>query len=336
MAPDYAPGYATAGEIADAVGDAALARQAFRKALLLQPNHGGTWLLLGNRLQLDGALEEAGRCYRAALGLMPGDRVARTNLAATLLKQRHPSEALTALDRVLEASPGDIRAHAYRTSALQALGRDAEVERLVGHGDLVRGQTLTAPEGWPDIEAFNGDLISEMRDHPHFSGEVDPMRRAIRGGAVVRFLTTTRTPAIVAFEGMLVGAIDRYVSSLTSNADHPHLRAIPAGYTLDVWANFLGDEGHQAGHIHNVGWLSGVYYAAVPDSVRDDDPDRQGWLEFDRPGYGIPYMGKGELPAVRPAEGFLMLFPSYVWHRTIPFRGGSERISIAFDLHPAS
>ena len=30
----------------------------------------------------------------------------------------------------------------------------------------------------------------------------------------------------------------------------------------------------------------------------------------------------------------LVLFPSYVWHRTIPFDGGGERISVAFDLHP--
>ena len=35
---------------------------------------------------------------------------------------------------------------------------------------------------------------------------------------------------------------------------------------------------------------------------------------------------------VRPQEGTLLLFPSYFWHRTIPFDSAEQRISIAFDL----
>ncbi len=336
MAPDYAPVHATLAEIADVAGDSAGARVFYHRALALTPAHGATVLLLGNQAQLSGDLSDAERLYRQCLCLMPSDRVAWTNLAATYLKQHRPADALEALDQVISRAPGDVRAHAYRTSALQALGRQDEVERIVGHGTLVRRQALSPPPAWSGLAAFNADLIAEMRDHPYFSGEVDPMRRAIRGGAVVRFLTTSRTPAVVALESMLVNAIDAYVAGLSADAAHPHLRSIPKGYTLDVWGNFLGDDGHQAGHIHNVGWLSGVYYAAVPDSVHSDDTERQGWLEFDRPGYGIPYDGDEPLKAVCPEAGLLMLFPSYVWHRTIPFRGGGERISIAFDLHPAT
>ncbi len=35
---------------------------------------------------------------------------------------------------------------------------------------------------------------------------------------------------------------------------------------------------------------------------------------------------------IRPETGLLVLFPSFFWHRTIPFQGGGKRISIAFDL----
>ena len=308
---DYAPVHATLAEIADVAGDGAAARVFYQRALALMPAHGATVLLLGNQTQLNGDLSDAERLYRQCFSSMPSDRVAWTNLAATYLKQHRPADALEALDQVISRAPGDVRAHAYRTSALQALGRQDEVERIVGHGTLVRRQALSPPPAWPGLAAFNADLIAEMRDHPHFSGEVDPMRRAIRGGAVVRFLTTSRTPAVVAFESMLVNAIDAYVAGLSADAAHPHLRSIPKGYTLDVWGNFLGDEGHQAGHIHNVGWLSGVYYAAVPDSVHSDDTERQGWLEFDRPGYGIPYDGdeplKGRLSGGRPPDAVPIL-----------------------------
>lgn len=37
----------------------------------------------------------------------------------------------------------------------------------------------------------------------------------------------------------------------------------------------------------------------------------------------------------KPAPGLLLLFPSYTWHRTLPFESGTDRISIAFDVKPA-
>jgi hypothetical protein len=37
---------------------------------------------------------------------------------------------------------------------------------------------------------------------------------------------------------------------------------------------------------------------------------------------------------VEPKPGRLVLFPSYMWHATRPFRAG-ERITVAFDIAPA-
>jgi len=44
--------------------------------------------------------------------------------------------------------------------------------------------------------------------------------------------------------------------------------------------------------------------------------------------------------AFRPEDGLMMVFPSYFYHRTIPFEattpieGAEQRISIAFDVLP--
>jgi hypothetical protein len=38
--------------------------------------------------------------------------------------------------------------------------------------------------------------------------------------------------------------------------------------------------------------------------------------------------------AFRPEEGLMMVFPSYFYHRTIPFEAVEQRISIAFDVLP--
>jgi hypothetical protein len=96
----------------------------------------------------------------------------------------------------------------------------------------------------------------------------------------------------------------------------------------------LSGAGHQAPHIHNLGWLSGVLYLAVPPEIRADDSGEGGWIEFGRPGYGLPTIREPKLRTMAPAEGALLLFPSALWHATKPFTGGGERISLAFDLAP--
>jgi hypothetical protein len=41
------------------------------------------------------------------------------------------------------------------------------------------------------------------------------------------------------------------------------------------------------------------------------------------------------LQRVCPQAGTLLLFPSYLFHRTLPYAGSGERISISFDLAAA-
>ena len=92
--------------------------------------------------------------------------------------------------------------------------------------------------------------------------------------------------------------------------------------------------GHQLAHIHPLGWMSGVYYAALPPQVADDDPAQAGWIRFGRPGALLADLDGLNCHTIRPQEGLLVLFPSYLYHHTIPFESSERRISIAFDALP--
>jgi hypothetical protein len=35
---------------------------------------------------------------------------------------------------------------------------------------------------------------------------------------------------------------------------------------------------------------------------------------------------------VKPEPGLLVLFPSYIWHGTVPFTSEEKRLSCAFDI----
>lgn len=314
-------------------GDAPAAEAGFRRAVALDPGYAEAHSNLGNALLKQGRLEEAVAAYRQALAFNPDFAGALASLGGALIQAGRTAEALAPLDRLLARDPQQVRAVAYKAIALRELGRHAEADELEDVDLLVGRDQPPPPPGYPDIPAFNARLIADIRTHPTLTRDWDPYQRAARHGSVAVDLLAHKTPTIAAFEAMIRRAIDGFAARLPDRPGHPFLHRKPKRYDLIVWANILSESGHQAAHIHNLGWLSGVYYPFIPDVVRGDDPERLGWIEFGRPGYDLPCRYEPRLAAFKPENGLILMFPSYFWHRTIPFQGASERISIAFDVH---
>jgi hypothetical protein len=94
----------------------------------------------------------------------------------------------------------------------------------------------------------------------------------------------------------------------------------------------LTSAGYHTNHMHPEGWMSSALYVALPDEVRAAR-DQSGHIQF-----GVPLLDKDlALPprrVVKPEVGTLVLFPSYMWHGTIPFHSQQARLTVAFDLVP--
>jgi len=337
VAPDYPPARETlATTLAEAEPlDRGRAQTAFHRALVLSPDAWALWFDLGNlhQARLDNPAGSLPAYRRAAICHPTEPRVAM-NRATAALKTGAITEADAICDATLAREPRHVRSLAFKTLTLAATGRGEAAEDLIGWQEMTRAMTLPVPDGFADHAAFNAAFEAAIRAHPNLQGEWDPNRRAIRGGAIVTDLLKSDDPAIRGFHAALDQAVAAYANALPDRPNHPHVAGRPGATAIDCWANILQEQGHQTGHIHNLGWLSGVYYVTLPPALRDDDPGQEGWIEFNRPGYGIPDIEGVKLRTVRPLEGMLVVFPSYVWHRTIPFTGGGERISVAFDLHP--
>ena len=95
------------------------------------------------------------------------------------------------------------------------------------------------------------------------------------------------------------------------------------------WHVILKKQGYQEAHIHPAGWLSGVIYLKVVPSLGKDE----GAIEFSLNGPDYSNINSPQL-IHRPEAGDLVLFPSSLHHRTIPFSTDTDRIVIAFDLMP--
>ena len=83
---------------------------------------------------------------------------------------------------------------------------------------------------------------------------------------------------------------------------------------------------HLKPHIHEGGWLSGVIYLKVVPTLGNNE----GSIEFALNSNDITSPKKMH----EPKTGDIVLFPSNLHHRTIPFSTDADRIVIAFDFMP--
>ena len=122
---------------------------------------------------------------------------------------------------------------------------------------------------------------------------------------------------------------------MPENATHPLFRRKRAGFRYaGSWSSRLKDRGYHTNHVHAQGWISSAYYVALPDAVENVD-SREGWLKFGEPNFPFG-IANAVRRAVKPRPGTLVLFPSYLWHGTVPFRSAQSRTTIAFDAVPAA
>ena len=330
-APTYAEAHNSLGILLLETGHIAEARASLERAFALRPDYANAHTNLGNALSAAGAGEEAGVAYRRAIALDPYDLQAHHRLARTHLSLGAVDRALAACATALAIDPFCQNALATRALAEQIGGGGDDARRLYDFERFVTRISLTPPPGCGDIEAFNEALATAVRGASSLVWE--PPNRVTRNGAVTEDLLAAPSPPIRNLERALRAAIDDYRETLTAEAENPFLARIPRRYRLTLIASILTAGGRHPPHIHESAWLSGVYYVAVPPQIGAESTDHGGWLEFGRPDHDLPEGSTFRCVSHPPRAGTALLFPSYVFHGTLPFDGPGERIGIAFDAY---
>jgi hypothetical protein len=178
---------------------------------------------------------------------------------------------------------------------------------------LVR-ESVVCPPGDPLLDA----VLREVMTTTDFVQ--DPEGKTTDGGWQGNLTGQRSRPAWEALSARIRASVERYVDDLIV-AGHP-MASAPASVRLTAWVVRLHAGGFQHPHIHATAWISGVCYLAVPDLSNRAVGDA-GCLVL--PG-----------TTIAPRPGRLVLFPSYMRHRTVPFDGDGERVCIAFDVKAAA
>jgi tetratricopeptide (TPR) repeat protein len=158
------------------------------------------------------------------------------------------------------------------------------------------------------------------------------LEQSVRGGTQTdRPLFFRHDPAIQNAKARVIEAIRDYVAGLPpADPAHP-LLGVPRDRILfeGSWSVRLAAQGFHVCHTHTRGWISSALYVSIPET-RAMGPAPAGWIAFGTP---PPDLGLDLEPYARiePKPGRLVLFPSTMWHGTVPFDDG-ERLTIAFDV----
>ncbi len=251
------------------------------------------------------------------------------HLAATALQARDGKKAAALAEQSLQLAPADYYGLALLGSAWRMMG-DERDEMLNGYDELIRIFDLETPDGFSDMTEFNAALNGALTGLHNTVRE--PAEQTLRGGTqTCGQLFGSGHELVEKLKTRIEEAMKRYIAEIKPDAAHPFRGRRRGGFRFaGSWSSRLGDCGHHVNHIHPQGWISSCYYVGVPEVVQDETA-RHGWIKFGEPGFEV---GLTPRRAIQPVPGRLVLFPSYMWHGTVPFHGAEARTTIAFDAVP--
>ncbi|MGZ3377777.1 MAG: putative 2OG-Fe(II) oxygenase [Phenylobacterium sp.] len=277
-------------------------------------------------------LDAAEAFQRRAEAVEPRSRSVIQYSAIVDLAAGRPDQAYGKLQGALKDHPNDQSLWGWTAVAARAVG-DPLYAQLCDYEDMVGVYDLETPDGWPNMEAFLADLAKELREVHVYRQH--PTNQSMRHGSQsMHMLSGSSSPPIKAFFAAIEKPIREHMAKL-GQGDDPLRRRNTFDYRIvGAWSVRLIPNGFHRDHFHPDGWLSSAFYVETPDAALDSE-EHQGWIRFGQP----PFFTNPPLPAerhVRPKPGRLVLFPSYMWHGTVPFTTDEVRMTIAFDVVPKS
>lgn len=261
----------------------------------------------------------------------PEDSPLRVLIAQIALRAGRPDRAADVLEARTARDPRDQLSWSMLGLAWRMMD-DSRETWLCDYERLVMVTEVPSIDGSQNPQDYAGEMAA-LLDSLHVTTS-EPGDQSLRGGTQTPGALFSRPdPAIQAFRDAVRVAAEKAVAELPDDPTHPFLSRKSDHFGFSgSWSVRLSAGGHHVSHVHPKGWMSSAYYARLPETDAEADLRHEGWIQF-----GAPPEHLGiELPPrriVEPQPGRLVLFPSYMWHGTIPFQSG-DRLTAAFDYQP--
>ena len=345
------------GTLATRLGLLGEARECFQQGISDFPEDTNSYLHLSDVAVDEGEQTDAIRHLTAALRLDTNNQYGNYALGKLLRKRRRFKEARTYLDRcpdyhhsrefAIESSYllGDLDDYKQRVTAYcendpfghPLLGATELHHRIATGIDL---PTLFCRDPMTKIVQYHGVLSSQNDYHTLKTYTADKktsyrgQNLLINGEQTYGDFFNDDHPFVDSLLSVIKSGLVRYRKQFYGSED-PFIKNFPKAdnFIIKGWLIRLHKGGSLKFHNHDAGWVSGTIYFKLPEPRRNCEGD----LKFS-PGGGIfpEFQDKTLDKTLRLEEGSLVLFPSSLWHTTVPFEADDDRVCLAFDITPSN
>ncbi|MAD92166.1 MAG: hypothetical protein CMQ54_05520 [Gammaproteobacteria bacterium] len=355
LKPNFTEAHSNLGSILNNLGRLDEAEDRFRKAISLNPNYAEAHNNLGAILKEFGRLNEAEASCRQAVLLKPDYEDARYNLGLCLFYSKQYGLALKEFEKV---NTGLSKSYAIRCSylndkepiflkKLDSLIKDGEKNAIIGSiinsSEIKYGIKKSNPFcNEPLRFVLNKDLNTDYNFREIFisniRGVLDDESVSLKSqpfltngiqtaGNIFALDEISKTP----IEDIIRKEIENYRLYFERN-NEGFLKNWPTSYNLEGWLVSMRSGGKLDPHIHESGWISGSVYINVPNRLDEDSGSLV--LCLDENMQSKKTKNNPQETVIKVETGSLCLFPSSLYHYTIPFKDDEDRIVLAFDVMP--
>lgn len=329
----------------------------YKKSIKNKPDFSQAHNNLGNVLDKIGKYEDAILCYQEAIKLSPNYYAAHNNLANTYKNMGRYLEAIEKYDESKTvASKAQILECLYKLEKYEDLKKrlsdyvksDKKNIRIAAVSAFISNQ-LKQKDPYPfcknPLDFFNlSNLKNHKADSNKFIEEIlleakniktiwEPQNKTTKLGFQTDNTIFEAGKNCLELKNIIEKEIESYKNKFISE-DCIFINSWPREFEIKGWFVRLKKNGHQTSHIHPGGWISGVIYLRTIESSSESN---EGAIELGLHGYDLPLINENYPKKIyKPKNGDILLFPSSLFHRTIPFTTDNERCVIGFDLQPNS
>ena len=352
LKPDYENAHLNLGGTLFDLGKLQEAEILLRKAIKINPENALFHYTLGNVLGTLGKSKESTFHRIKAVELKPEDRKIIISLVNVLCHQGKYDLALKYLSQNESNSCQSIY-----LGCLLSLNREKDFNKkykelsqkkacnsniggIVEHANIIYGKKYKSPFCNEAIKYVLIEKINEKSFSENHLNELISYNKVNKKHykAQAQLSNGTQTsgnlflldyPFIKSLKKALEIKIEKYKQKF-KNSGQGFINNWPEDYELRSWMINMKNGGFLKPHNHEYGWITGSFYLQIPKYNNNDD---SGNIAFSYQGPRYPSKGKDFNLTIKKIETRdICIFPSSLYHHTIPFESTEERICFVFDL----
>ena len=218
---------------------------------------------------------------------------------------------------------------------------DANIGGVVEHANIIYEKTYDAlfcNEAIKYVlidkineESFSQNDLNKLIAYNHNSKTSMRAQGTLKGGVQTSGdLFSLDLPFINSVKEALKEKIELYKNTF-KDSGQGFINNWPKDYELRSWMISMKNGGFLLPHNHEYGWITGSFYLQIPKYNNNNNDS--GNIAFSYQGPRYPHKGKNFNLTIKKIETRdICIFPSSLFHHTIPFEGSEERICFVFDL----